>query len=372
MKTILTACLLLSSLILMAQKTYVTSMVYTFSEGLNMPATGIGSDCGYPIKDVDVAFNTIDGFMEVTVNKKCHSWSFLQQWMGSAYASSIVFKNRYIEMRIQSTAAHDTGLSIGIQTTGGFPDGSSSIPIPPVKYKISKANTWETKLFKLGGTADTVFKEIDYFFPDGSYKIDYIYYGDAAIPPVPTINPVNTQMMKQSGVMYSVGLSGIRIPNRSSEGLKVEVKSSPGSGFFDTLYLTPSNDTLQSAILNYMISAATFKSSDSIIVSLKDSIRGTSNQIKFMVFTGATTKMTDETDEVKLYPNVITSTTTIEFTSASDATLQIIDMTGNVVRLIKWREKIIETIDLSDLAQGMYVARIVKGNSIFTHKIIKL
>ena len=141
--------------------------------------------------------------------------------MGGAYAQSMVFRQRYFEMRIKSTAAHSDGCSVRFNATSGVPDDSPGTPIPDVKYKINRSDTWEIKYFKLGGTKDTIFSDIEYSFDNGSYYIDYVLMGDAAAPPVPTIDQVKT---KYAYGTSSVTLTNVSIPDRETQdGLAIDV-----------------------------------------------------------------------------------------------------------------------------------------------------
>jgi len=81
-----------------------------------------------------------------------------------------------------------------------------------------------------------------------------------------------------------------------------------------------------------------------------------------------TSEILQSTSEVKLYPNPIVSTTTIE--NAANSTITVYDINGVVV----FNKSIIsdsELIDLSKLATGIYYTEVNSGESLSVVKIIK-
>ena len=355
-----------------AQKTYVTSMTFSFSGG-NEFGSPVGNDCGSTdfVKTVDSTL----GIMKLEVNKICHSWSFLQHWMGSPYAQSIVFKNRYIEMRIKSTEPHSYVCSINFQASGGCPPCACS-GIPAVYYKIYKPDTWEIKLFQLGGTCDTVFKEVDYNFENGTYYIDYVLYGDAAVPPVPAINKVND--IYYSGELPTsaqyLTLKGICIPARPFDGLVISAKSKNSLVGVSMVKQgdTFVNDSDSTAVLTYTFSKGFVPgSSDSVFVTVDDTIRKTSKTTAFLI-RSFRVGSDDINDKIRVYPTYVTDKVTIDFPEAVNAEISILNIYGRAVFSKSLNDSNSTQVDVSGLPAGTYFCRISNGNTIVTKRIIKL
>ena len=363
-------------LLLNAQKTYVTQMKFTFSGGSEF-GSPIGNDCGS--NDITKTVNSIDGIMQLDVNKICHSWSFLQHWMGNAYAQSIVFKKRYIEVRIKSTAAHSTGCAINYQVSGGNPDGSIGKSIPANTYKIINPDTWEIKFFQVGGNADTVFKEIDWNFENGTYYIDYALYGDAAAPPVPTIDVVKSKTVKDCAGVQNVSLTNIAIPNRDvQDGLFVEALSVK-DGIVSGVTMVDLGDgsfvdvATKTATLQYTPVAGMGGQSDSIVVLVKDTIRGGVTRMAFKVdlLAGPCTGLTENDAKVSVYPSVASDVVTIELPEVFTGEVSVSDITGKTVisKNIVAANK--SEINVSSLASGIYLVRLSDESGSIVKKIIK-
>ena len=372
--TIVAIILLPGTFMINAQKSYVTSMKFTFSGGSEF-GTPIGNDCGN--MDVTKMINSIDGIMQVDVNKICHTWSFLQHWMGGAYAQSMVFRQRYFEMRIKSTAAHSDGCSVRFNATSGVPDDSPGTPIPDVKYKINRSDTWEIKYFKLGGTKDTIFSDIEYSFDNGSYYIDYVLMGDAAAPPVPTIDQVKT---KYAYGTSSVTLTNVSIPDRETQdGLAIDVTTAKDGiltnvKIVDQGYGTFVDPATRTAVVQFEVAPDMHGFSDSIIVLVKDTIRGGLKTMAFNVHTfvpsGLTENLSDE-NSVSVYPNVTDEKVSVETAFSFSGQISVCDLNGKEI-IQKESENSYKTdIDISSLPAGMYLVRISNNNDQIIKKIIK-
>jgi hypothetical protein len=80
---------------------------------------------------------------------------------------------------------------------------------------------------------------------------------------------------------------------------------------------------------------------------------------------------------VKLYPNPVNDQATLEFEleNASDATIQIFNLNGQVVREINKQNMMVGknkvAIDAQDLPKGTYIVRLTAGSTIETTKFIK-
>ena len=366
--------LLAIPLMLNAQKTYVSTMKFTFSGGSEF-GSPIGNDCGN--NDITKTVNSIDGIMQLDVNKVCHSWSFLQHWMGNPYAQSIVFKKRYMEIRVKSTAAHATGLSVGFQVSGGNPDGCIGKSIPGLSYKIFNPDVWEIKFWQVGGNCDTVFKEVDWFFENGTYYIDYALLGDAAEPPVPTIDVVKSKIVKDNAGVQNISLTNVAIPNRDvQDGLTVEATSAK-DGILQNVQLVDLGDgsfvdvSTKTATLQFSPVAGMGGQNDSIIVLVKDTIRGGVKRMAFLVDLLAGGDLADLSAQIAVYPSVITDVVTIALPEAITGDIAVVDMVGKVVVAEKIVAKNNVKLDLSALAKGVYIVKISDGTSVATKKIVK-
>ena len=359
---------------LQAQKTYVTTMKFTFSGGSEFGAP-IGNDCGN--MDVTKTVNSIDGIMQLDVNKVCHTYSFLQHWMGGTYAQSIVFNQRYIEMRIKSTAVHKTGCSVGFQVSGGNPE---TTPIPACNYSINEPDTWEIKFFRLGGDADTIFKEIDYFFENGTYYIDYVLLGDAAAPVAPTIDQVPDQHVIDNSGVHSVILTNILIPNRDvTDGLVVSASTSK-NGIIRIIDLTQEYALNPSEPLKYNLKYEPVPGMsgllDSIYVKVKDTIRGTQTVMGFevsmlMCVNLDCGSLAEISSRVQVYPSVADNIITADFSEAFTGAITISDIEGRQIILKKIYSEGSTTFDISALSPGMYFVRISDPSGSVTRKILK-
>ena len=355
-----------------AQITYMTSMKFTFSGGSEF-GSPIGSDCG--TNDIVKTVDATAGVMKLEVNKICHSWSFLQHWMGCAYAPKMVFNNRYIEMRIKSDSVVTSGLSLSFQVQGGCPAVSPDKSIPAINYTISKADTWETKLFKLGGNGDTITKEIDYFFPNGTFYIDYVYYGDAAIPkPVTASKPADIYFAGNlpSGTQYFT-IKNVYVPERSFDGLVVKTKSKN-----ETLNVAPvmngSNyvdETDSTATISYTLTKAfETKSADSILISIEDTTRKSLKSMAILV-SGFGAGTQNYSDKIHVYPTCATEQITIDFPEFVTAEISILNLYGCSVLSKSINGGNSTLVDVSGLPAGTYFCRISNGNTIVTKRIIK-
>ena len=362
------------NLSIQAQKTYASTMSFTFSGGSEF-GKAVGNDCGN--NDITKTVNSIDGIMQIDVNKVCHSWSFLQHWMGNAYSQSIVFKKRYIEFRIKSTSAHASGCNIAFQVSGGNPNGSIGKTIPKLDYKIFQPDMWEIKFLEVGGTADTIFKEIDWNFENGTYYIDYALLGDAAAPSAPTIDQIKSKIVKENAGLQSVTLTNISIPNRTvQDGLFVEASSSK-DGILQNIQLVDLGDgsfvdlDSKTATLQFAPVVGMGGQSDSVIVTVKDTIRGISSRMAFKVDLLSSNAIQDESSKISVYPSITKDIVTIDFPANTTSGVEIVSILGDVVLQKNGIAQEKTTIDLSGLASGVYFVKISNGASVVSKKIIK-
>ena len=369
--------LVLLSSTVTAQKTYVTSMIFTFIGGSEFGAP-IGNDCG--TNDIVKTVDATEGIMKVEVNKLCHTWSFLQHWMGGAYAQALVYKHRYIEMRIRSTAPHDSGLSIRFQVTGGLPDGSVGKLIPDVFYKINKADTWEIKVLTLEGTADTVYKEIDYNFPNGTYEFDYVYHGDAAVPPIPVVDDVKEKMTCGDGKIHFAKLSGIQIPGRLPEGLTVSATAKSADMIKDVSITNLNGSFLVnspwSCDLLFSPQEGFTGLGDSVFVTVSDTIRKTSSIMGFKVNFISTCpgndywSLTDYSDDIKIYPVPAADAVTVELPEPVNGNLSIVNTLGTCVYSEKINSARLQ-VNIAGLPAGIYFVNISDDSGSVTKRIVK-
>ena len=369
---LLMIAMLAFAVVVNAQKTYVSTMKFTFSGGSEF-GSPIGNDCGN--NDITKTVNSIDGIMQIDVNKVCHSWSFLQHWMGNPYAQSIVFKKRYMEARVKSTAAHSTGLGVGFQVSGGNPDGCIGKSIPGISYKIFTPDVWEIKFWQVGGNCDTVFKEVDWNFENGTYYFDYVLYGDAAEPPVPTCDVVKSKIVKDNAGVQNVTLTNIAIPNRDvQDGLTVEVTSEK-DGILTNVQMVDLGDgsfvdiSTKTATLQFSPVAGMGGQSDSIIVTVKDTIRGGIKRMAFKV--DLLVGLEDVALNVSIYPTIATDVVNIEIPELITGEVTICDMAGVVVAKKNINDANKVQLDVSGLTPGMYALKIADKTGSVVKKIIK-
>ena len=76
-----------------------------------------------------------------------------------------------------------------------------------------------------------------------------------------------------------------------------------------------------------------------------------------------------DASKINIYPNPANSELNIQLANDGSAQIQIINLVGKVVKDIQ-TSNMLSTIQISDLAQGMYLVKIVQGEKVFTSKVL--
>ena len=363
-----------------AQKTYHTTFDITFSGGNN------GGFSGNMAADVVCTINSVDGILDVAVNKVNAPWSVMGWYMANCWTKTAVFNqtNRFIEFRVKCNTAQTSPMSVN--TWGGC-DGccAQAKTWPGNTFVIPEADVWQIVFLKVpattGGTQnviDTVRNWYAWGLANGNYSFDYIKMGDAAKPPVPTIDAVKTKTVSHTAGVQTVNLSGISIPNRFIDGLTIKAESLSdgilsdvgmldlGSGPFAVDEAT----NVATAALQYTPVVGMGGLGDSIIITLKDTIRGTTVKTSFYVNLLAGGALEEETSKIVVTPTNVTDVVYVK-TAVAAGEIVVVDMLGNIVASRKIAASD-ETIDLSSVASGVYIVKVSDGKSVVSQKITKL
>ena len=183
---------------------------------------------------------------------------------------------------------------------------------------------------------------------------------------------------------YEIALigSGLGIPaitisalgNNITEGLEVNFTSELTNGGENPSVFWFVNDSFQSNSLEFVTTSlvdgdivkATLKSDDPL-VSI-DSVE--SNELTVSVQVVLSTDETLDSQEVKVYPNPVSTTLVIqEKDSREIKSVEIINALGQSIKYREHTNELIE-IDVSDLGQGHYTIVIRSSKEIVTRKII--
>jgi hypothetical protein len=81
--------------------------------------------------------------------------------------------------------------------------------------------------------------------------------------------------------------------------------------------------------------------------------------------------MNGDKSEVQFYPNPTRGELNVVLSTTSESEIQVIDLTGKIVRSINSASEGITTLDISDLANGQYILRIKNEQTISTSLFIK-
>ena len=92
-----------------------------------------------------------------------------------------------------------------------------------------------------------------------------------------------------------------------------------------------------------------------------------SNNTKCVTLKRGTTGISEVAEgEVNVYPNP--ATTVINIDNAEGAQISVFDLSGRMVSSVN-SASAYQTIDASNLAEGMYIVRIANGDNVITKKI---
>jgi hypothetical protein len=82
-----------------------------------------------------------------------------------------------------------------------------------------------------------------------------------------------------------------------------------------------------------------------------------------------TEKTTISEPNVLIYPNPATDKLYVKLPGLSSASLQLINLDGQVV-LSRKQTNQVETIDVSQLAKGIYIVKVTKGDELIIKKVV--
>ena len=388
MKKIFTKLMLVLMLLLpmttFSQKSYSKCLSATFSGGNN------GGLSGNLATDVIPTINAVDGILDVAVNKVGGNWSVLWWYMANCWTKNIVFDqtNRYIEFRVKCATPQTTPMTL-YPSWGGC-DGccaQTKTWVNPT-FIIPNADEWEIKFFRIastiGGTQnviDTVQNSVAWGFANGNYSIDYIYMGTCAAPPTPTIDIVKTKTVKACAGVQNVTLSNISIPGRLIDGLTIKAEAL-GDGILTDVNILDLGDgplavdegtNIATAALQYTPVEGMGGMGDSIVITLKDTIRNTTVKSSFYVnlLVGGCIGLSDIKNNVSIYPTTVDNVVNIDLSAAVTGDIIVLDMVGNVISSQKLAETTNTKVDLSKASSGMYIIKISDGKDVITQKIVK-
>jgi len=113
--------------------------------------------------------------------------------------------------------------------------------------------------------------------------------------------------------------------------------------------------------------------SDSIIITLRDTIRGKMVRTGFKVtlLKAQGGALSDADDNVKVYPTEVSDVVNIELAEAVTGEVSVVDVVGNVVASQKLVAASTAKVDLSKAAAGMYLVKIAKGSEVVVRKVVK-
>jgi hypothetical protein len=362
---------------------YTKSIDNSFSGGNNGNYSG-----NYP-SDVVPTINATDGILDVAVHKTTSIWSVMWYFMGNCWTDKLIFDatNRFYEFRIKSSAPALTAKGVGPWGNQSGECSAQTKNWTNPSYTIAEADVWTIILLRqpktTGGSQnniDTVCSGIGFDFVDNTnYQFDYIKMGNAAIPPIPTMTTVKTKTVQACPVVQNVTLEGIKIPNRLLDGLDINAEAQGDGIISDVTILDLGSgklagddaNTTATAALQFTPNPAGANLGDSIIVTLTDSIRGTSAKYSFYVKLIPCNGLADIENGVKIYPTNVVDVVNIAMTEAVTGDITVVDIVGNVVASQKITAATTAKIDLSAAASGMYIIKISDGKDVITRKVQK-
>jgi len=204
-------------LVAFSQKQYLKTFDATFS-------SDDGGWSGNMASDFTITLNTVDGILDVVVNK-VNSWSVFAKYMANCWVNSLVLDqtNRYVEFRVKSVGAAVT-TPITVSPKWGGNDGcpAENKTYPNMNFTIPVADEWKIVFLTIPqstGGSQNVIDTLTWWFafdklPNGTYQFDYIKLGNAAIPPTPTIDVVKDKNVLENAGPQMVTLTGISLPGR--------------------------------------------------------------------------------------------------------------------------------------------------------------
>ena len=383
-KKMMMVMLMALPLLAFSQKAYVKTMDDTFS-------SNDGGWHGNAASDFTITLNTVDGILDVVVNK-VNSWSVLCKFMANCWANSLVLdqSNRYMEFRVKSVGAAVTNPVRVYPNWGGVVDCDAEVKTyANMSFTIPVADEWKIVFLTIpqstGGSQnviDTLTRSFAIELLNGTFQFDYIKLGNAAIPPTPTIDVVKDKNVLENAGPQMVTLTGISLPGRDFiDGLDITAEAKTEGIITDVTILDLGNGKIDydeatktgTATLSYTPVNGMNGLSDSVIITLRDTIRGKMVRTGFKVtlLKAQGGALSDADDNVKVYPTEVSDVVNIELAEAVTGEVSVVDVVGNVVASQKLVAASTAKVDLSKAAAGMYLVKIAKGSEVVVRKVVK-
>lgn len=370
-------------LVAFSQKQYYLK---TFDDTFSSDALGWYGD---PFSDFTITLDTANGILDVVVKKE-DPWSVFDKYMGNCWANSLVLdqSNRYMEFRVKSVGAAVTK-PITVYPKWGRNDGcpAENKTYPSMSFTIPVADEWKIVFLTIPqstGGSQNVIDTLTWWFafelPNGTFQFDYIKLGNAAIPPTPTIDVVKDKNVLENAGPQMVTLTGISLPGRDFiDGLDITAEAKTEGIITDVTILDLGNGKIDydegtktgTATLSFTPVNGMNGLSDSIIITLRDTIRGKMVRTGFKVTLLKAQALSDADDNVKVYPTEVSDVVNIELAEAVTGEVSVVDVVGNVVASQKLVAASTAKVDLSKAAAGMYLVKIAKGSEVVVRKVVK-
>jgi hypothetical protein len=378
MKAFLTIIIsvLLSSAPIFSQTSWDTSLSFMTPASLPM-----SNSCG---SDYVITQNAIDGFYRIDVNHQCSPTSTLVM---DFTTKGLLLKKKYAEFRLLGDTSFKSNLVVKTK------DGDS-IAFP---FSYSKADNWQILFFDMDSAMkaqsfpDGINKELSFWMPNGTYKINYFYLGGKAVPPVPTIDWVKIKTVPHCAGIQTVTLSGISIPGRLIDGLTITAQAKSVSFIKNVAFqdfgsgplAVDEATNIATASLHYTPIEGMGGNSDSIIITLTDTIRHQKKVAGVSVnLLGGICCKNDilrcgiynlDSDPLiqSIFPAPFENEITINLSENITCEILIFDATGKIVASLHLNSENTATLNLGNLSSGLYLVKISDGKNAFVKKIVK-
>jgi len=227
---------------------------------------------------------------------------------------------------------------------------------------------------------DTLTRSFAIELPNGTYQFDYIKLGNAAASPISTMDVVKDKNIPENAGPQTVTLTGISILGRDFiDGLDITAETKTEGILTDVTILDPGNGKIHydqvtkkgTATLSFTPVIGANGLSDSVIITLRDTIRGKMVRTGFKVTLVKAQALSDADDNVKVYPTEVSDVVNIELAEAVTGEVSVVDVVGNVVASQKLAAASTAKVDLSNAAAGMYLVKIAKGSEVVVRKVVK-
>jgi len=366
-----------------SRKQYLKSFDATFS-------FDDGGWYGDSASDFTITLDTANGILDVVV-KKSNWFSMFAKNMGNCNIPSLVLDqtNRYVELRVKSVGKAVTNPVRIYPNWGGIVGCDAEVKTyANMSFTIPVADEWKIVFLTIpqstGGSQnviDTLTRSFAIELPNGTYQFDYIKLGNAAASPIPTMDVVKDKNIPENAGPQTVTLTGISILGRDFiDGLDITAEAKAEGILTDVTILDPGNGKIHydqvtkkgTATLSFTPVIGANGLSDSVIITLRDTIRGKMVRKGFKVtLVKAQIALSDADDNVKVYPTEVSDVVNIELAEAVTGEVSVVDVVGNVVASQKLVAASTAKVDLSNAAAGMYLVKIAKGSEVVVRKVVK-